>query len=198
LWSDWIRLSKLKSAKDGQDFIDPVKVIADNVLRHPQFHEDVKQIITGVFGCASDALRDYDLYKKDHGLMDITDQETRILDMAINNDAYKSSLRGRIQMLMVDEFQDTSPIQLALFFALTELAGKSVWVGDPKQAIYAFRGTDPQLMNDIMSLIGNVECLIIRGDPKRICLISLTRCSQKCFMNGQRQGCPKSTTGTRK
>lgn len=159
LWSDWIRLSKLKSAKDGQDFIDPVKTIADNVLRHPQFHEDVKQIITGVFGCAGDALQDYDLYKKEHGLMDFTDQETRVLDMAINNDAFKSSLRGRIQILMVDEFQDTSPIQLALFFALTELAGKSVWVGDPKQAIYAFRGTDPQLMNDIMSLIGNTRVL---------------------------------------
>ena len=158
-WSDWVRLSKLKSAKDGQDYINPVKAIADNVLTQPLFHEDVKQIIAGVFGCAGDALRDYDLYKKEHGLMDFTDQETRVLDMAINNDAFKSSLSGRIQMLMVDEFQDTSPIQLALFFALTELAGKSVWVGDPKQAIYAFRGTDPQLMNDIVSLIGNAGVL---------------------------------------
>ena len=97
----------------------------------------------GVFGCAGDALRDYERYKKEHGLMDFTDQETCVLDMALNNEAFKSSMHGRIQMLMVDEFQDTSPIQLALFLALSELAGKAVWVGDPKQAIYAFRGTDP-------------------------------------------------------
>ena len=158
-WSNWIRLSKLESAKDGQDFISSVNAIADNVLRHPQFHEDVKQIIMGVFGCAGEALQDYDQYKKEHGLMDFTDQETRVLDMALNNAAFKASMQSLIQILMVDEFQDTSPVQLALFLALNELAGKSIWVGDPKQAIYAFRGADPQLMNDIVSLIGNAGIL---------------------------------------
>ena len=158
-WSDWIRLSKLETAKDGQDFINSVNAIADNVLSHPQFHRDVKQIILGVFGCAGEALLDYDQYKKEHGLMDFTDQETRVLEIALNNEAFKSSMQSRIQILMVDEFQDTSPVQLALFLALNELAGKSIWVGDPKQAIYTFRGADPQLMNDIVSLIGNAGIL---------------------------------------
>ncbi len=158
-WSDWVRLSKLSSAKDGQDYINTVNAIADNVLRHPQFQKDVKELITGVIGCARDALQDYDQYKKEHGLMDFTDQETQVLDLALNNVAFKSSMSDRIQTLMVDEFQDTSPIQLALFLAMTRLAGKSVWVGDPKQAIYGFRGSDPQLMNEIVSLIGNSDLL---------------------------------------
>ncbi|MDD3364729.1 MAG: 3'-5' exonuclease, partial [Syntrophomonas sp.] len=44
-------------------------------------------------------------------------------------------------------------IQLALFLALHELAENSVWVGDPKQAIYGFRGTDPQLMYEVVALM---------------------------------------------
>lgn len=76
-----------------------------------------------------------------------------MLDLAQYNEAFRASLGDRIQLLMADEFQDTSPIQLALFLALHELAGKSVWVGDPKQAIYGFRGTDPQLMEEVVALI---------------------------------------------
>lgn len=159
VWSDWVKLAKLKTAKDGEVEVGPVRIIADNVLRHPGFQEDVKQIIEGTFDCAIGALEDYESYKKEYGLMDFTDQETHILDMARNNEPFKASLRNRIETLMVDEFQDTSPIQLALFLALNELAGKSVWVGDPKQAIYGFRGTDPQLMDEVVSWIGKSQIL---------------------------------------
>jgi ATP-dependent exoDNAse (exonuclease V) beta subunit len=158
-WSDWVKLSKLKTAKDGEIEVGPVKVIADNVLNHPGFQDDVRQIIEGTFDCAIGALEDYESYKQEHGLMDFTDQETHILDMARNNEPFKASISDRIDMLMVDEFQDTSPIQLALFLALNELAGKSVWVGDPKQAIYGFRGTDPQLMDEVVSWIGESQIL---------------------------------------
>jgi ATP-dependent exoDNAse (exonuclease V) beta subunit len=91
--------------------------------------------------------------------MDFVDQETRVLKMAQTNDAFQSSMKDRIQILMVDEFQDTSPIQLALFFELAKIAISAVWVGDPKQAIYAFRGTDPQLMDDVVALFGNSQIL---------------------------------------
>ena len=169
-WSDWIRLAKLNAAKDGQDIIRPVNAIADCVLQHPQFQADVKRIIEGTFDCAIGALQDYDDYKLKHGLMDFTDQETRVLEMARNNRPFRSSISDRIQTLMIDEFQDTSPIQLALFLALNELAGKSVWVGDPKQAIYGFRGTDPQLMDDVVALIGKSEVLDCSWRSKEILL----------------------------
>lgn len=158
-WSDWIRLAKLTGAKDGKDAIAQVNSIADNVLCHPILQSDIRQMIEGTFSCAIQALEDYEIYKQKHGLMDFTDQETRVLDMAQHNDPFRSSMSDRIQLLMVDEFQDTSPIQLALFLAMHELAGKSVWVGDPKQAIYGFRGTDPQLMDEVVSLIGESEIL---------------------------------------
>ena len=158
-WSDWTRLAKLNTAKDGQEIVAPVTAIADQVIQHPRFQNDVKQIIEGGFACAIQALDLYEAFKREHGLMDFVDQETRVLDLAQHNGAFRESLRDRIQLLMVDEFQDTSPIQLALFLSLHELAGHSVWVGDPKQAIYGFRGTDPQLMDEVVALMKESQVL---------------------------------------
>jgi len=53
------------------------------------------------------------------------------------------SLRARYRIALVDEFQDTDPLQLRIFtriFGTTERP--LVFVGDPKQAIYGFRGAD--------------------------------------------------------
>ena len=54
---------------------------------------------------------------------------------------------------MIDEFQDTSPLQLALFLKLADLAKESIWVGDPKQSIFGFRDTDPSLMLKAVEII---------------------------------------------
>lgn len=52
-------------------------------------------------------------------------------------------LRQRYRAALVDEFQDTDPLQLEIF---TRVFGRAehplVFVGDPKQAIYGFRGAD--------------------------------------------------------
>jgi ATP-dependent helicase/nuclease subunit A len=60
-------------------------------------------------------------------------------------------IREEFDLLVVDEFQDTNPIQLALFIRLAELVKLgAVWVGDVKQAIYGFRGSDPALMEAVI------------------------------------------------
>jgi exodeoxyribonuclease V beta subunit len=53
------------------------------------------------------------------------------------------SVRERFQAALIDEFQDTDPIQYNIFRTLFG-SGKAVLflIGDPKQAIYGFRGAD--------------------------------------------------------
>ena len=52
-------------------------------------------------------------------------------------------LRERYRVALVDEFQDTDPIQWDIVrLAFAEGDGTLVLIGDPKQAIYAFRGAD--------------------------------------------------------
>ena len=72
-------------------------------------------------------------------------------------DSVRTALREELDLLLVDEFQDTSPIQLDIFLQLSRLARHSIWVGDPKQSIYGFRGAEPALMQAIIQATGGVR-----------------------------------------
>jgi len=52
--------------------------------------------------------------------------------------------RERARWLFVDEYQDTDPAQVELLALLAGGGGNLVAVGDPDQAIYAFRGAEPR------------------------------------------------------
>lgn len=53
------------------------------------------------------------------------------------------AVRQTYAAALIDEFQDTDPIQYAIFRRLFRFAGGALFlVGDPKQAIYSFRGAD--------------------------------------------------------
>ena len=57
-------------------------------------------------------------------------------------------LAAQTQLLLVDEFQDTDPLQVELVRALCDgrvAEGKLFFVGDYKQSIYRFRGADPRV-----------------------------------------------------
>ncbi len=51
-------------------------------------------------------------------------------------------LRDRYRVVLVDEFQDTDPVQWSILRRAFHGAVTLVLIGDPKQAIYAFRGAD--------------------------------------------------------
>ncbi len=64
-----------------------------------------------------------------------------------NGAALRSRILARYPVAMIDEFQDTSPDQYAIFDMLYKVAGNAAdtglfLIGDPKQAIYGFRGAD--------------------------------------------------------
>ncbi|MDR1228046.1 MAG: exodeoxyribonuclease V subunit beta [Azoarcus sp.] len=57
------------------------------------------------------------------------------------------ALHARYPVALIDEFQDTDPLQLAIFQHIYDCDGRHgslFLVGDPKQAIYSFRGADLQ------------------------------------------------------
>lgn len=60
-----------------------------------------------------------------------------------NREALQASLRSQYSAALIDEFQDTDPLQYEIFRGIYEDTDLPVYlVGDPKQAIYAFRGAD--------------------------------------------------------
>jgi len=55
----------------------------------------------------------------------------------------RKSLRQRFAAALIDEFQDTDPIQYSIFSQIYDGSASPVFlIGDPKQAIYGFRGAD--------------------------------------------------------
>jgi ATP-dependent exoDNAse (exonuclease V) beta subunit len=155
-WADWNKLSTASpgTAKANAYISDPVQEIASRLGEHPRFHEDQETYLALLFQTASHLADQFGKLKLESGAADFADLEKEALDLLTHSEEVRSILSDEIDLLVVDEFQDTSPIQLALFSRLAECAKRVVWVGDVKQAIYGFRGADPEL---IISAVAGAE-----------------------------------------
>jgi len=103
---------------------------------------------------ALDARRAYDDAKRARGGLDFDDLlvKTRDLLRAVPADPDRVPPGQGVAFVLVDEFQDTDPIQSDILRSLTgdEYArGRLFVVGDFKQSIYRFRGARPQLFQDV-------------------------------------------------
>ncbi len=155
-WPDWARLSKLKVGARSRDDIEALLLFAQSHHGNRAFHHDIRAFINAIFDLAAAAIQEYDDYKKRRGLIDYTDMEV-LVKRLLDHPQVVAVMREEIDLLLVDEFQDTSPIQLEIFLKLSQLATYSIWVGDPKQSIYGFRGADPRLMQAIIEKVGGVR-----------------------------------------
>jgi ATP-dependent helicase/nuclease subunit A len=145
-WGAWASLAKDGPTKRSRMHAVDVQQIACRHVEHPRLRADLHRLITLQFEAAAGGLAAYQEHKRVQGVIDFVDQETLALQLLRRSDI-RAALAGQIQLFLVDEFQDTSPVQLAVFLEIARLATESVWVGDPKQAIFGFRGTDPSLMD---------------------------------------------------
>jgi ATP-dependent helicase/nuclease subunit A len=172
VWQSWADMSKLNVGKNSRELVKPLLEAAQLFTKHPRLHSDIKTVIFGVFRCAAAAMQTYADYKREHGLIDFVDQELLTLNL-LKKPSVQESLREKAHLLLVDEFQDTSPIQLAIFLELAKLVEYSVWVGDEKQSIFGFRGSDPELMRQA------VEFLVTKTGGKRDVLATSYRSRPK-------------------
>ncbi len=99
-------------------------------------------------------LADYAQLKRERGWIDMGDLEyaaLRLLSDEVLSGWIQERLDARVRHLLIDEFQDTNPLQWqALHAWLSGYAGAGnapavFIVGDPKQSIYRFRRAEPQV-----------------------------------------------------
>ena len=148
-WSVWMSLSKEKPAKASQTLAEPVWTAASRYDAHPLFHADLRSYTEDAFEIAARALDRFAELKRRAGLIDFGDMEQLML-RALSDRRVTDRLRDELEVLLVDEFQDTNPMQLALFVKLAALADRVIFVGDVKQAIFGFRGCDQALVFDTL------------------------------------------------
>ncbi len=114
-----------------------------------------------LFTLADAIIGRYEALKAAGGLMDFDDLVRRAADLVTRTDAawVLFKLDGGIDHVLVDEAQDTSPIQWQVIGALAEefFAGEGASsrtrtvfaVGDEKQSIYSFQGADPKRFQEM-------------------------------------------------
>ncbi len=84
--------------------------------------------------------------KHDRALLDFDDLLVKTRDLLLGNAEVRRELQQRFKFVLIDEFQDTDPVQSEVVLLLGEGApGKLFVVGDPKQSIYGFRRADIEM-----------------------------------------------------
>jgi len=110
--------------------------------------------------------KQYGDYKNKELLLDFNDLEI-LTENLLGDKSIKTSYFKRFATIMVDEFQDVNPLQKRIIDHLTIddgkiPAGRLFVVGDHKQSIYGFRGSDYRVFEETcraVSLCGSVENL---------------------------------------
>lgn len=103
------------------------------------------------------------------------DDLLKAMQESIHKPLFNKALRDRFDAVIVDEFQDTDPMQWDIFSSLyvtDDWKGHIYIVGDPKQSIYAFRSADIYTYLQALEEIGEDACATLdvnyRSHPKLI------------------------------
>ena len=138
----------------GQYRDDPLLGYADalelarEVVKHPATElrpegadPDTRAAICVDF--AKDVLAELEIRKRQRGILGYDDLLTRLKDaLAADDSPAQLRMHKRWPIVMVDEFQDTDPVQWQVINRAFSKRSTLILIGDPKQAIYAFRGGD--------------------------------------------------------
>jgi superfamily I DNA/RNA helicase len=82
---------------------------------------------------------EYESWKENEGMYDFDDMLLEVIDAGI---------APPVEVLIEDEFQDKTPIQIELYNVWADQIETVYVAGDPFQSIYMFMGTDPRFMAD--------------------------------------------------
>ena len=125
-------------------------VCADIYTRCVNTQMTVAEVVRGGFPWCeeytsqlADLFRGYVAHKRGHGLADFDDL-LLLWRAALADPAAGPVLRAMFDAVLVDEYQDVNAIQADIVRLLAPETGHLTCVGDDAQAIYAFRGADPE------------------------------------------------------
>lgn len=156
-WGLWKGLQNLKVFKKDDQLPADYQLLAREVIshakelyRHPGPLADAVQHAQILLESAWDALTDYADRKLEKGIIDYTD----MIDLArklLDIPEVLDHVASRFDCLVIDEFQDTNPLQFSLLWTLHEKGVPALVVGDIKQSIMGFQSADPRLMSSLVS-----------------------------------------------
>ncbi|MFA6971133.1 MAG: UvrD-helicase domain-containing protein [Gallionella sp.] len=102
---------------------------------------------------------EYDAQCQREGVVDFSELLLRCYELLSRNEGLRTHYQERFKHILVDEFQDTNPLQYQWLKLLAGGHNSLFAVGDDDQSIYAFRGANVGNMKDLLRDF-NVEAVI--------------------------------------
>lgn len=149
------KFSNTKKFTENSPEYQDLVISANKVWTCEEVRELQFKYVENLFEIAKRWQEKYIKYKKEQHIIDYTDMEEYLLELITNSkyECVQEDIQASYKYLFVDEFQDCSPTQIKIFDRLSELVEQSIWVGDYKQAIYGFRGSDTALVKAVTDRI---------------------------------------------
>ena len=151
-WKLWNDLRTLRQTKRGaptppgyDELADGVMQAAAGVVGHPGPLKDACTNLTALVTGAQAIIAGYEVRKRALGVIDYADMIAGCEALLRSHPDVLASVLGEVDCVIIDEFQDTNPVQFALLWQLAERAPRCLLVGDAKQSIMGFQGADPRL-----------------------------------------------------
>jgi len=175
-WALWQKLRQLRLSNsrsktpDGYDALaEAVISAADALPRHPGPLADACAHLTALVTGAQEVLEAYQRAKREAGLIDYADMIVEAEALLRTRPEILQAVMGEIDCVVIDEFQDTNPVQFALLWRLARSAKRALIVGDTKQSIMGFQGADARLSAALQSANPDVIAPLDRNwrsDPR--------------------------------
>lgn len=106
----------------------------------------------------------YSNFKSNNSLIDFDDMLIFTLKLLNENENVLESLRKRFKYIQVDEAQDTSLVQFRIIQLIAGPLNNVFMVADDDQAIYGFRGTDPNYLLNFKELYPNAKIITMEDN----------------------------------
>lgn len=128
--------------EDNIDFTNPLAAIIDDLLSSPPAIYNI--LLSKALNEVRLRLRNSKQQKQLRSFNDLISGMDNALADSASGLLLATAIRQKFPFAMIDEFQDTDPQQYRIFSTIYPKSdsGTLVMIGDPKQAIYAFRGAD--------------------------------------------------------
>lgn len=168
LWSPVFRLNK--RAGSAKSWNGRLKDFREGYGRFMEKAADAagREILGGVVSSLMGFVELLERAVREEGILDYQSILYFTAKLLRENDEVCEYFRRRYRYFLVDEFQDTDPLQVELIFSLAADeythgdwegvklgGGKLFLVGDPKQSIYRFRRADIAIYHRVKEIVGN-------------------------------------------
>lgn len=138
----------------GPDNRQKIIDLLSRAIRSSSYRKAAADACRCIFNAAVKVKKELQEYKESRGYIEYNDMEKLFLEL-LDNETVRKDIVSSVKYVFVDEFQDSSPVQIEIFKKLSDLVTRSYWVGDVKQSIYGFRGSAPEMVMELTSEIFN-------------------------------------------